>query len=221
MIKHNYYLDSIEELERIKNRNLKPKLLLHACCAPCSAFVLEFLSTHFNLTIYYNNDNIYPEVEYQKRLQELIHYVELYNEKTKDNIQIIIPEYNPKSFHQLLEQYGNEPEGGIRCQLCYRMRMKEAYRYAKEHNYDYFTTVMTISRQKNSQILNLIGKELEQEFLPVRYFYSDFKKKDGLLRRNELVKEYNLYNQQYCGCAFSYADYLKRVESKRSEQNES
>ena len=207
MMKKTYYYDlSIEEIDKIKQLDYKPSILLHSCCAPCSSFPLEFLYPYFNITIYYNNSNIYPLEEYTIRMEEQVRYVQQFNELHNTNVQIIVTTYDEENYHKLLEPLKDEPECGKRCHLCYRLRMEEAYQYAHNNHFDYFCTIMTISRQKSSIVMNQIGQELEQKYPNTKYFYSDFKKKDGLLRRNALVKEYNLYNQTYCGCRYSIRD---------------
>lgn len=203
-MKINYYQQSVDELEAIKQDNLHPKLLLHACCAPCSAFPLEFLCPYFDITIYYNNSNIYPENEYSRRLQELRQYLNTWREKTGYEVKLIVPPYMGEAYTEKIAVLKDEPEGGSRCVMCYTLRMNEAYAYASEHAFDYFTTVMTISRQKNSQILNDVGHKLSVKYPNVKYFYSDFKKKRGIDRGLELSRENNLYRQDYCGCKFSY-----------------
>ena len=207
MMKKTYYYDlSIEEIDKIKQLDYKPSILLHSCCAPCSSFPLEFLYPYFNITIYYNNSNIYPLQEYTIRMEEQVRYVQQFNELHDTNVQIIVTTYDEENYHKLLEPLKDEPECGKRCHLCYRLRMEEAYQYAHNNHFDYFCTIMTISRQKSSIVMNQIGQELEQKYPNTKYFYSEFKKKDGLLRRNALVKEYNLYNQTYCGCRYSIRD---------------
>lgn len=203
-MKINYYQQSVDELEAIKRDNLHPKLLLHACCAPCSAFPLEFLCPYFDITIYYNNSNIYPENEYARRLQELRQYLNTWREKTGYEVKLIVPPYMGEAYTEKIAVLKDEPEGSSRCVMCYTLRMNEAYAYASEHAFDYFTTVMTISRQKNSQILNDVGRKLSVKYPNVKYFYSDFKKKRGIDRGLELSRENNLYRQDYCGCKFSY-----------------
>lgn len=201
--KPNYYLISLKEIEEIKKAypTHKPKLLLHVCCAVCAGWPLEFLSKIFDITIYYNNSNIYPESEYTRRKEELIRLVhEIYGE----DIKMIFPLYDNIAYTKKLEPYKDEPEGWLRCFLCYELRMSEAYNYAEQNHFDYFTTVMTISRQKDSQKLNEIGHSLELKHPSVKYFYSDFKKSGGQVRRDEIVHEYHLYSQDYCGCVYSY-----------------
>lgn len=212
--KKNYYLESLKEIDEIKKTytDHKPSLLLHACCAVCAGWPLEFLSEIFDITIYYNNSNIYPESEYNRRKDELIRLV---HEVYGNDIKLIIPPYDNVAYTKKLEPRKDDPEGWKRCFLCYTIRMDEAYQYAEDHHFDFFTTVMTISRQKDSQKLNEIGKELSSKYPTVKYFYSDFKKKNGQVRRDEIVKEHNLYAQDYCGCVYSYTE---RQNKKNSSQ---
>ena len=210
----NYYQKSLLEIEKIKKEGLRPKLALHACCGPCSTFPLEFFSPIFDLYILYPNSNIYPKSEYSRRLDELKRYVEIFNKEHEQNVKVIEFEYDNEEYTKKLAIYKNEREGGERCKLCYRLRMDEAYAYADREGFDYFCTVMTISRQKNSQILNQIGFELSSKY-KTKYFFSDFKKKKGIDRAIELRKEYHLYNQEYCGCIYSYKEYLSKKNSER------
>ncbi|MBR2824969.1 MAG: epoxyqueuosine reductase QueH [Solobacterium sp.] len=208
--KKNYYLLSLEELERIKKGYpIKPKLLLHACCAPCASWPLEFLSDHFEITLYYANSNIYPKEEYQKRRDELERFVqEVWNNK----VSIVFPPYDNIAYTEKLAPYKDDPEGWERCFLCYRMRLEDTFAYAKENHYDFVSTVMTISRQKDSQKINEIGLDVQKKYPMIQYFVSDFKKNNGQVRRDELVKEYNLYHQDYCGCVYSYNERQKKLE---------
>lgn len=200
--KTNYYLLSKKEEEEIKKKygHQKPKILVHACCAVCASWPLEYLSSFFDVTVFFNNSNIWPEEEYTRRLNELKRYIL----ETNTNIKIIVTDYENESYTKKLEPMKDEPEGWQRCFYCYELRMKEAYHYASDHGFDYFTTVMSISRQKDSQIINGIGKKLSVLYPNVSYFYSDFKKGGGQERQKELVDEHELYRQDYCGCVYSY-----------------
>lgn len=211
--KVNYYQKSISEIEKIKELSEKPSILLHACCAPCACWPIEFLAPYFRISIYYNNSNIYPENEYLLRKNELVKYIEDYNQLHQEKIELIIPPYEPELFLEKLNPLKDYPEGSKRCFYCYSIRMKEAYAYADRHNFTYFCTVMTISRQKNSQKLNEIGYQLAKLFPNTKYFFSDFKKKKGIDQAQFISKEHNLYRQQYCGCKFSYEQYLQRKEN--------
>lgn len=212
----NYYNVSIEEIKSFGEN--KPSIALHACCGPCACFPIEFISKYFSrLTIIFTNSNIYPSEEYERRLTELKKVIKISKEKYNFDIELVEFPYDNKAYNKILDEYGDQDEGLDRCKRCYKERMLQAYRYADVHNFDYFATVMTISRQKNSQVMNEIGKELSKNF-KTKYFYSDFKKNNGQLRASELRKEYDLYAQQYCGCIYSYARYLKRLKEKE-EQN--
>ena len=199
-----YYRMMEESLKEIKKLDKKPTLLLHSCCAPCNAFPLILLIEYFDLTLMYNNSNIYPFEEYNRRLNELKDYVDYVNKTHNVNIKMIETTYNNDEYNKNLEPYKEQKEGLDRCKLCYKIRMDEAYKYASEHNFDYFTTVMTISRQKNSIVLNNIGLELEKKYSNTKYFISDFKKNKGIDKGLEIAKERNMYRQDYCGCIYSY-----------------
>ena len=204
----NYYQLSKIEIDKIIRENKRPTLALHACCATCSTFPLEFLTPYFDVTILYVNSNIYPQEEYNRRLNELKKYLEIFNNKSRYKVNLIEFEYKNEEYNTKLEPLKDQKEGQDRCKLCYSLRMNQAYKYADEHNFDYFTTVMTISRQKNSQILNQIGINLSNKY-KTKYFMSDFKKKKGIDRALEIRKEHNLYNQEYCGCIYSYRKYIE------------
>jgi predicted adenine nucleotide alpha hydrolase (AANH) superfamily ATPase len=161
------------------------------------------------LTILYNNSNIFPEAEFWKRLEEVRKLISYMKRDYGFEIKLVAPPYRNEEYMKDLEPYGDLPEGGERCWVCYHKRMKEAYDYAEKENFDYFCTVMTISREKNSLILNHIGEELEKTHSKTKYFYSDFKKHDGALIGVNMRKGYDLYYQKYCGCEFSLESRLK------------
>lgn len=194
----NYQKLLEEEINKIKDNKIKPKLLLHACCGPCSSYVIEYLSNYFDITIYYYNPNIYPENEYLRRLNELIKFIKEFNNK----ITVIEEKYSTKDFYNNIKGLENLGEKSKRCFNCYNFRMEKAAIYAKENNYDYFTTTLSISPYKNAEWLNEIGKDLESKY-NIKYLFSDFKKKNGYKRSLELSKEYKLYRQEYCGCVYS------------------
>lgn len=198
----NYY-EKGEEIIANLPKGKKPTLLMHVCCGPCACFPFTYLCPHFDLTIMYNNSNIYPEAEYQKRLGEVKKLIAYMKRDYGFDIKLIETEYDNESYMNDLERFGEIPEGGERCWVCYHKRMQEAYDYAEEHGFDYFCTVMSISREKNSQILNAIGESLEKEHQHTKYFFSDFKKKDGALKGMQIRKGYDLYYQNYCGCIYS------------------
>lgn len=209
--KINYYLKGEEILKEIKNLPHKPKLLVHSCCGPCSAYPLTYLFPYFDITIYFNNSNIFPQEEYERRLHELKYLLECYKRDYGYNIDVIVTPYDNEEYTKTtLEPLKDIPEGGIRCFNCYERRMEEAYKFASENGYDYFVTVMSISRFKNAQKINEIGENLSKKYPNVKYFFSDFKKNKGQDYARELTKKYELYQQQYCGCKYSYDDMLKR-----------
>lgn len=189
----------------------KPKLLLHVCCGPCGCYPLTYLCPHFDVTIYYANSNIYPAEEYQRRLATLKELLTYLKRDYGFDIGLVVPPYENEAYTKKLEPLKDVPEFGERCFLCYGLRLEESYDYAEAHGFDYFTTVMTVSRQKNSQKLNEIGKALDSKYAHTRYLYSDFKKQKGLEIGTEIRKKYDLYNQNYCGCVYSYEDMLKRT----------
>ena len=187
-----------QEIEKIKDKEVKPKLLLHACCGPCSSYVVEYLSKYFDITIYYYNPNTYPEGEYIRRFDELNKFINNFN----NIIKVVEGSYNPKEFYTSIKGLENLGEKSKRCYNCYKLRLEKSAMYAKENNFDYFTTTLSISPYKNAEWINEIGKELENK-INIKYLYSDFKKKNGYKRSLELSKEYKLYRQEYCGCVYS------------------
>ena len=196
----NYNLLMEEEINKIGEGKT---LLLHACCAPCSSAVLERLGNIFKITILYYNPNITEEVEYQKRLNEIHKFIKKF--KTKYKINIIDGRYEPKEFFSIAKGLENEKERGKRCYKCYELRLEETAKIAKEKNFDYFTTTLSLSPYKNSNWINEIGKKLKEKY-NINYLYSYFKKNNGYKRSIELSKEYNLYRQNYCGCIYSKRD---------------
>jgi predicted adenine nucleotide alpha hydrolase (AANH) superfamily ATPase len=177
-----------------------PRLLLHACCAPCSSYCLEYLSQYFSITLFYYNPNIYPASEYTHRVEEAKRLVrEL---PAKHPITFLEGMFDPQAFYDAVQGLENEPEGGARCEKCYLLRLKEAGKQAKAGGFDYFTTTLSISPLKSADKLNRAGEEAAAA-CGVPFLPSDFKKKNGFKRSIELSKEYGLYRQNYCGCVFS------------------
>lgn len=200
MNKINYQKQLEKIIDELKEKNEVPKLLLHSCCAPCSSYVLEYLSNYFQITVFYYNPNIYPEEEYIKRVKE---QQQLINRmKLKNPVQFIEGIYNTDDFFSMAKGLENLKEGGERCFKCYELRLRKTLETAEEKDFDYFTTTLTISPFKNAQKLNEIGMELVENN-KVKYLVSDFKKKEGYKRSIELSEKYNLYRQDYCGCIFS------------------
>ena len=186
--------------EQISKLDKVPKLLLHACCAPCSSACIERLSDNFKIDIYYYNPNIDNIEEYNKRLKEVIKFTKEF--KTKYPIDVIDGGYDSETFFKMAKGLEEEPERGKRCYECYKLRLKKTSEYASDNNYDFFATTLTLSPYKNSNWINEIGEKLDKETKST-YLYSDFKKKNGYKRSIELSHEYNLYRQDYCGCIYS------------------
>ncbi|MBQ7968510.1 MAG: epoxyqueuosine reductase QueH [Clostridia bacterium] len=178
----------------------KPTLLLHSCCAPCSSYVLEYLHSFFDITLYFYNPNISPESEYAYRAQELERLVKEMG--FSDSVKIIVPDYTPEEFENIAKGKESEPERGRRCTDCYYIRLKKSFDYAEKNGFDYFSTTLSISPHKDAQRLNEIGASLTEN-TKTKWLYSDFKKNNGYIRSIELSEKYNLYRQNYCGCKYS------------------
>lgn len=193
-----------KEMEKIIARHDRagevPTVLLHSCCGPCSSAVMERLTSHFEVTVFYFNPNIYPEEEYWHRIREQERLISLF--PAVHPIHFLAGEYHPEDFYEMAKGYERAPEGGERCFRCYRQRLTATARAAKEGNFDYFTTTLSVSPMKDSQKLNAIGGEVAEEW-QVNYLFSDFKKKNGYQRSVELSAQYGMYRQNYCGCVFS------------------
>ena len=192
------YQKELDEI--IKGLDRTPTLLLHACCAPCSSYVLEYLSQYFEITLFYYNPNITEKAEYCRRVEEakrLISEMQL-----KHPVHFLEGKYDPGTYLEAVKGHESDPEGGDRCGICFELRLHEAARICAEGGYDFYTTTLTISPLKNAPKLNAIGEAIAEE-LGIVWLPSDFKKKGGYLRSIELSKEHGLYRQDYCGCAFS------------------
>lgn len=196
----NYQKELEKTLEQIGREGRTPSLFLHSCCAPCSSYVLEYLSEYFSITVFYYNPNIYPEEEYWKRVREQEHFISVFPAKNRISFREGV--YEPARFYETVRGLENIREGGERCFACYRLRLEEAARMAREGGFDFFTTTLSISPMKNAAKLNEIGEALAKEY-QVAYLNSDFKKKNGYQRSTQLSREYGMYRQNYCGCVFS------------------
>ncbi len=201
----------------------KSTLLLHACCGPCSSYVLEYLHKFFNITVLYYNPNIYPPAEYERRLAELKKLYEKFPPALEGKVQVVELNYDPEEFYTAVgtrenPELATQPEKGERCRRCYEFRLKRAFEYATQHQFDYFCTTLSISPFKDAQKLNTIGEQLEREALTTyagnttesnqskkipHWLPSDFKKKGGFKRSLEISAEYGMYRQDYCGCIYS------------------
>jgi predicted adenine nucleotide alpha hydrolase (AANH) superfamily ATPase len=177
-----------------------PSLLLHACCAPCSSYVLEYLSEYFSITVFFYNPNITERKEYEKRAAEEKRMIR--EMKVRHPISVLEGCYEPERFLKLSEGYETVPEGGIRCRRCFELRLGETARLAHDMRFDWFTTSLTISPLKNAELLNQVGQQAAEKY-GARFLPSDFKKRNGYKRSVELSAQYHLYRQNYCGCSFS------------------
>ncbi len=197
-INYQKKLDKI--LEEIKKSGKVPKLMLHSCCAPCSSYVLEYLTEYFDIYVLYYNPNIYPKEEYLKRKEEQIRLIN--QKKWINKVNIIDCDYDSYLYFEKVKGFENEKEGGKRCEVCFLLRLEKTAIFAKEKKCDYFVTTLSISPLKNADLLNKIGNELSEKY-GISYLPSDFKKRNGYIRSIELSREYNLYRQNFCGCVFS------------------
>ena len=193
----SYYKLELEELNKIKEPK---KLLLHSCCAPCSSHVITYLTKYFDITIFYYNPNISPKEEYDKRKEEQIRLIKKL--KTENKLDIIDCDYDNDLYEKSIKGYESCPERGDRCTICFKLRLDKTAKIAKELNYDYFCSTLSVSPYKNSKLINEIGKKMEEKY-NIKWLYSDFKKEDGYKKSIELSKKYNLYRQDYCGCKYS------------------
>lgn len=196
----NYQKELELTLGGLKTEKGVPSLLLHSCCAPCSSYVIEYLSAFFAITVFYYNPNLHPQEEYEKRVAEQMRFIQEF--PAKHPVTFLKGDFEPERFYQAVKGYEQEEEGGGRCFLCYRLRLLETAKMARSLGADYFTTTLTISPLKNAAKLNEIGEGLAGEY-GLAYLNSDFKKRDGYKRSIELSKVYHLYRQTYCGCIFS------------------
>lgn len=209
----NYQLELDKIINGLKEADpyRPPKLLIHSCCAPCSSYVLEYLSQYFSITVFYYNPNIYPLDEYTKRVREQERLIT--SMPLKYPVTFMEGKYEPQKFFDLAKEHEKDPEGGERCFLCYRLRLEEAARIASKGGFDFFTTTLTVSPYKNAAKLNEIGEEVGALY-GVSFLPSDFKKRGGYQRSIELSREYGLYRQNYCGCIYS------KIEREQKEQEQ-
>ncbi len=196
----NYQKELDKLLGQFTEEGRVPTLLLHSCCAPCSSYCLEYLSKYFKIVLYYYNPNISPKEEYEKRVAEQKRLIQ--ELPVKNSITFLKGAYEPEKYYAAVKGLEQEPEGGKRCEACFRLRLTTAAEAARELHADYFTTTLTISPLKSAPILNELGGEIGKT-VGVPFLPSDFKKKDGYKRSIELSAEYGLYRQDFCGCVFS------------------
>ncbi len=209
-MKENYSNKCEQILNELKE---KKKLLLHSCCGPCSSYVITYLTNYFDITVLYYNPNISPYEEYIKRKNEQIKIIELLNSKSKNNIDIMDCDYDNNLYEEKIKGLEMEPERGKRCEVCYKLRIEKTANIAKENNYDYFCTTLSVSPYKNANLINKIGEEMEQKY-KIKWLYSDFKKKDGYKKSIMLSQKYNLYRQNYCGCIYSKKNIINSLQEQ-------
>ena len=207
----NYQKRMEEEIAKVRQNEAVPKLLLHSCCGPCSTYCIQTLSEYFSVTVYYFNPNIYPPEEYACRAAEQKRFIEQF--PVKHPVSFVEGPFDPKEFYDYIRGYEKEPEGGERCFLCYRLRLEKTAEYAKQNQFDYFTTTLSISPLKNAAKLNEIGGELAVKY-DILYLFSDFKKKEGYKKSTEISREYGMYRQYYCGCVFSKEQRDREIAQK-------
>ena len=193
----NYHKLCLEEISMLTN---KKKILLHSCCAPCSSYVITFLSNYFDITILYYNPNIAPKEEYEKRKEEQIRLIK--SIQTKNNLDYLDCDYDNEIYNNAITGFENVPEGGSRCSICFNLRLEKTAQMAKHNKYDYFCSTLTVSPHKNAKIINEIGQNISKKY-NIKWLYSDFKKNEGFKQSIELSKKYELYRQDYCGCIYS------------------
>lgn len=228
MNKRNYAKELENIIAGFEKENAHPRILLHACCAPCSSYCLEYLREFFDVTVFFYNPNITEEAEYRKRVEEEKRLIAEYNKQVEDGsfdgmnsderarkIEILEGDYIPKDFLDAAKGLEDCPEGGDRCRKCFELRLDETAKIAREKGYEYFTTTLTISPLKNADVLNEVGKLAAKKVGGVEFLPSDFKKKNGYKRSIELSHKFGLYRQDYCGCSFSKAQ-REREKAERT-----
>lgn len=217
MNKINYQKLLDEKIKENERDGIRPTLLLHACCAPCSSYTMEYLSKHFDVSIYFYNPNIDTKEEHDLRITELNRLIG--EMPLSSEVKLLTGDYEPTKFYEIAKGRESIPEGGERCYMCYALRLEEAARAAVEFQMDYFTTTLSISPYKNAEWLNSLGKKYGEQY-GIPYLYSDFKKKGGYQRSVELSREFGLYRQDYCGCVFSKAEMIKRKKEEEKKKAE-
>ena len=203
--KINYHTILTKLISDWENKGIRPKILIHSCCAPCSTYTLEFLTQYADVTVLFANNNIHPKAEYEKRALVQKEFIQKFNERTRNNVGFIEDKYKPMDFYKIIKGLEKEKEGGARCTACFQMRLDIVAKKAQELGFDYFGSALTLSPHKNSQLINTLGLEI-QEIFDVKYLPSDFKKNNGYKRSVDMCAEYDVYRQCYCGCVFAALD---------------
>jgi len=211
MVNRNFQKEMDNLIADLSRQGRVPRLVLHSCCAPCSSYVLEYLSEHFEITVVYYNPNISIKEEYDLRLREQARLIK--EMRFKNPVTLVAGEYDPRVFFEMAKGLELCKERGERCHRCYRHRLEYAAKVAKEAGADYFATTLTLSPLKDAKVINSIGEELSEKY-GVSYLASDFKKKEGYKRSLELSREYNLYRQDFCGCIYSRTMKVQEEKNK-------
>ena len=200
------------ELDRILREQgaRRPSVLLHSCCGPCSSSVLEYLTQYFDITLLWYNPNLFPQEEFDRRYRTQLQLIDRMG--LSDRVSVLAEPWQHEVYAQSVRGLENEPEGGGRCEVCFRLRLREAARLARHYGFDYFCTTLTLSRYKNAQLINRLGQEIADEE-GVAWLPSDFKKQGREARSVQLARQYELYQQNYCGCEFSLRDRAVREQN--------
>lgn len=199
------YTEFKKEIYKYNQKEPKKKLLLHSCCAPCTTHVLTVIANAFDLTILFDNPNIYPKEEFNYRLTELKELIK----KMNLNINVVYLPYDHNKYLTAIKGKEKLGEKSLRCYICYELRLKDTYEYARKNGFDFYTTTLSISPYKNSDWLNEIGNRYSDE--KCQFLYSNYKKENGYIHSIELSKFYNLYRQDYCGCEFSQEERKQKI----------
>ncbi|WP_225047771.1 epoxyqueuosine reductase QueH [Lacticaseibacillus kribbianus] len=200
--KVNYDLVLQREIKSWQAQARRPRILMHSCCAPCSTYTLEYLTQHADVTIYYDNPNIHPRAEFERRRLVQQQFILDFNARTGNHVSFLGADYRPSDWLKETAALKDEPEGGARCRVCYNYRLDRVAQKAQALGFDYFGSALTISPSKNAQVINELGLEV-QHLYAVAYLPSDFKKRGGYARSVAMSKEYDVYRQCYCGCVFA------------------
>lgn len=196
-----------DEIKKVSNLSVKPKLLLHVCCAPCLSGVIDKIKDFFDITLFFYNPNISPKEEFDLRLNEVKALLEKIN---LSDIKVALKEYDNFEFEEIADGLKSEKEGGLRCKKCYQLRLEKTFEYARLNNFDFVTTTLSVSPYKNANLLNELGVNLSEKY-GVKYLVSDFKKDNGYKMSCDLSKKFGLYRQNYCGCVYSKKEADNRI----------
>lgn len=225
MQKRNYQAELEQLIEQFAQTGKRPTLLVHACCGPCNTKVLDSLAQAFEITVLFYNPNIHPRKEYDKRRDAQADFIAAFNDRHGHDVKFVEGKYDPRRFFEATKDLAAEPEKGKRCEVCYELRLQEAKKFADELGCEYYTTSLTVSPYKNTEAVNRIGDELDeqaQSTSQAKFLHSDFKKKNGFRESVALAKEYGLYRQNYCGCIYSYTSRfgaMGKLAKATSEEN--